>query len=135
MSSGRLTRVARPAQYTDARVDTPTAPSASAKRMVVPTGTSSPRAAQDAGEADREPVDVERRSTSGTALRSTVLAARSDDVRTSCSIPAARVRSWSSRYLRTVPRVTSTARSSMVVRPSAARALAQSMVSATPGGL
>src|SRR4051794_23296643 len=42
MSSGRRNSVARPAQYTESRVDTPTAPRASANRMVVPTGTSTP---------------------------------------------------------------------------------------------
>ena len=53
--------------------------------------------------------------------------------RTSSSMPAARTRAWSSWYLSTVPRVRSSVRSSMRVRPSAARAAAQSMDSATPG--
>src|SRR6478736_3657598 len=68
MSSGRLTNVARPAQYTDARVDTPTAPSASPNRMVVPTGTSSPapRRTRANPTANRS---MSGRSMSGTALR------------------------------------------------------------------
>ncbi len=45
------------------------------------------------------------------------------------------VRSWSSRYFSTVPSVATTVRSSSSVTPSAASAWAQSMVSATPGGL
>src|SRR5215207_10383791 len=73
MSSGWLTRVARPAQYTEARVDTPTAPSASANRMVVPTGTSSPapRSTRAKPTAKRSsPIEgVIESVTSGTALR------------------------------------------------------------------
>src|SRR4051794_9040159 len=81
MSSGRRSSVARPAQYTESRVETPTAPSASANRMVVPTGTSTPapRSTRAKPTANRStstslrvpvpvpvPVSV---SVSGTALR------------------------------------------------------------------
>jgi hypothetical protein len=49
--------------------------------------------------------------------------------------PLARTRSWSSRYLSTVPSVAATDASSRADRPRVASASAQSMVSATPGGL
>src|SRR4051812_43517516 len=42
MSSGRRTRVARPAQYTPARSVSPTAPNASVKASTLPRGTISP---------------------------------------------------------------------------------------------
>src|SRR5256714_163477 len=68
MSSGRFTNVVRPAQYTESRVDTPTAPSASANSTVVPTGTSSPapRSNRANPTASRSTSTV---SVSGTALR------------------------------------------------------------------
>jgi hypothetical protein len=44
-------------------------------------------------------------------------------------------RSWSSRYFSTVPKVASMVATSSWSRPSMASAAAQSIVSATPGGL
>src|SRR5438034_4077020 len=67
MSSGWLTSVARPAQYTESRVDTPTAPSASANSTVVPTGTSRP--APRSNRANPTASRSTSTSTSGTALR------------------------------------------------------------------
>src|SRR5689334_19968552 len=79
MSSGRLTNVARPAQYTESRVDTPTAPNACANSTVVPTGTSSPAARSNRANptARRSSPDagVTGASVSGTALRGPVGAA------------------------------------------------------------
>jgi len=49
--------------------------------------------------------------------------------------PLACTRSWSSRYFSTVPSVAVTAASSSEARPRVASACAQSIVSATPGGL
>ena len=88
------------------------------------------RRAQHAGEADGQPVELGHRHGRG----------RVSHCAPSPSGPAgraraARVRSWSSRYLRIVPRVTSTGVLVELVRPSAASACAQSIVSATPGGL
>src|SRR5215213_8920845 len=65
MSSGRLRSVVRPAQYTDSRVDMPTAPSASANSTVVPTGTSRPAPRSTRA----KPTASRSTSGSGTALR------------------------------------------------------------------
>src|SRR3954454_25394716 len=71
MSSGLRINVARPAQYTSARVATPSAASASAKTTVEPAGTSRPASrstrANRTGTASREAA-----TESGTACHHTV---------------------------------------------------------------
>ena len=128
MSSGRRTSVARPAQYTPVGWSTPTAASASANASAVADGHVEPGAAQHAGERDGDAVRLDARSSSPASRAPTA-------ARTSSPMPCVAHALWSSRYLSTVPSVASTVRSSSVVAPSAASACAQSIVSATPGGL
>src|SRR6476661_1194617 len=90
MSSGRLRRVVRPAQYTESRVDTPTAPSASANRIVVPTGTSSPapRSTRANPTARRSPLNESSTSTSGTALGRGAFRGATDQLLDPCRLRA-----------------------------------------------
>ena len=113
-----------------ASVRRPTAPSASAKvdRRCRPARRARPGAARG---RRRRPASRCEPGRCGRDVRRH----RSTAWRTSSPMPWARTRSWSSRYLRTVPSVAATEASSSSSRPSVASAWAQSMVSATPGGL
>ena len=115
MSSGRLTSVARPAQYTDVAVVDPDRAErlGEGDRRADRARRARRRAARRAN-ADREPVDARATGSVAIGVRHCAAAAARDELGRG---RAARVRSWSSRYLRIVPSVTSTACSSSCVRP------------------
>ena len=98
-------------------------------------GHGEPGAAQHPGEAHGEAIEARRLRGADRRRPWPQSPRRPTAPRTSASTPWARVRSWSSRYLRMVPSVSDTVASSTSPCPSAASAFAQSMVSATPGGL
>ena len=104
-SSGRRTSVVRPAQYTAVAASrSRPRPAPRRTRASLPTGTSRPAPRSRRGEADREAVELRCAGTGRAGFRHCV----PSPCRTSCSQPRRLVRSWSSRYFRIVPSVTST---------------------------
>ena len=128
MSAGLPTSVARPAQYTPSRSATPSKRSASVNAITRRIVMTSPVPRSTALNADA--------SRSGSFTRSSEVSVQASETAAMIiSMPTEVTRCWSSRYFSTVPSVASIIGTSSSAAPRRPSAVAQSMVSATPGGL